>query len=152
GDMSKESFLKASRTHGRDHARTPILWEDSPFAGFSKAEPWIKVSEDYPEINVQKSIGDKNSVFNFYKKLMELRKENLCWVYGQTEVLKDLKAPLYGYYRKDGDGIFLILLNFSAHTQNIELNVDQADLIISNYDQLENPNVMRAWESRVFKY
>lgn len=151
GEMSKESFLKASRTHGRDHARTPVLWENGPFGGFSQAEPWIKVSEDYPEINVQKSLDDQDSVFNFYKRLMKLRKEHLCWVYGQTEILKELKAPLYGYYRKDGDGRFLILLNFSPNPQALDLALSQEDMIISNYNQQEKPQVLRAWESRIYR-
>jgi len=82
---------------------------------------------------------------------MELRKENLCWVYGQTEVLRELKAPLYGYYRKDGDGKFLILLNFSSESQEHKLNLDGAKLIAGNYEELKDPQELRAWESRVYR-
>ena len=65
---------------GRDNARTPMQWNDQNHAGF-KGEPWITVNPNYKEINVKQAIQDEGSIFYYYKKLIELRKNNEIVVY-----------------------------------------------------------------------
>ncbi|MEM6803773.1 MAG: alpha-glucosidase [Bacteroidota bacterium] len=151
GDMTKDSFLKAARTHGRDHARTPILWENKAFAGFSEVEPWIKVSDDYPSLNVVNSLKERDSIFYYYQKLMQLRKEHMTWVYGETDTLKDLEVPLYGYYRRDEHASYLILLNFSSEAQKLKLDCSTMSFLYGNYSHKENLDTLSPWEARIYQ-
>lgn len=150
GTMSKEEFLKAARTHARDHARTPILWEAQPDGGFSEGNSWIRISDEYASINVAQNLQQESSIFHFYQALMKMRKKYPCWVYGKTEVLDQLQAPLYGYYREDEKSKFLILLNFSSQEQPLAIDPSEMTLIVGNYTEQQKPNILAPWESRVY--
>ncbi len=151
GKLSHEDFLDAAKTHGRDHARTPMLWKDARFGGFSDAQPWIRISEDYPSINVEQNLADENSIFHFYQGLMQLRKQHLCWVYGETQPISALQAPLYGYYRTDEHSKFLVLLNFASEAQAFQEEVSGYSLILSNYPEAQNPQILSPWEARIYQ-
>src|SRR5690606_11957803 len=66
---SFEDIMDRIHKRSRDNARTPMQWDDSPYAGFSKSEPWIKVNPNYKDINVEANLKDKNSIFYYYQKL-----------------------------------------------------------------------------------
>jgi glycosidase len=70
--------LRAISLKGRDNARTPMQWDSSPNAGFTGAstQPWIRVNDAYPDINVSKQESDPESVLNYYRKLISLRKQH----------------------------------------------------------------------------
>ena len=61
---------------GRDNARTPVQWDESPQAGFTTGTPWIKVNPNYPAINAQLALADPDSIFHYYRRLIQLRKDN----------------------------------------------------------------------------
>ena len=69
----------------RDHARTPMPWTKGKYAGFSTAEPWIGLNDDYKVCNIEEQMAAENSVLNHYRKLLQLRKSHLALVYGETE-------------------------------------------------------------------
>jgi oligo-1,6-glucosidase len=78
--LPEEKIMEAIYRISRDNTRTPIQWSDSPNAGFTIGIPWIKVNPNYPDINVDYDLKDSNSIFYYYKKLIQLRKNNLIIV------------------------------------------------------------------------
>lgn len=95
----KEKAFKRAKTGTRDNARTPMQWEDSENAGFTTGTPWLKITNDYRVYNVKDSMERADSVFNFYKKMIALRKSTPALVYGSFE-RRQAKAPLFCYYRE----------------------------------------------------
>ncbi len=151
GDL--DQLLFAIHKQGRDNARTPIHWDDSPQAGFTTAaEPWIKVNPNYPEINAAAVLAHPDSIFYFYQKLLRLRKQFRTWVYGQYEMIDGNHSQLYAYRRWDEEGEFYFYLNFSE-TELTELPgppLEEMELIIGNYPDHEYAH-LRAWEARVYR-
>jgi len=102
-------WIKAS---SRDNARTPMQWDGGDNAGFSKGKPWLGVNRNYKYINRALQKNDPESILNFYKKLISMRKENSCLIYGEfIPVYSDSKIIIY-QRRLDG-AVFTIALNFS---------------------------------------
>lgn len=148
-----DQLLLAIHKQGRDNARTPIHWDDSPQAGFTTAaEPWIKVNPNYPEINAAAVLANPDSIFYFYQKLLGLRKQYLTWVYGEYEMMDGNHEQLYAYRRWDEDGEFYFYLNFSEEelTELPGPPLDEMELIIGNYPDQEYAH-LRAWEARVYR-
>jgi oligo-1,6-glucosidase len=146
-------LLTAIHKQSRDNVRTPIHWNDSPNAGFTTAaEPWIKVNPNYPTINAEAVLADKNSIYYFYQQLLQLRKQHLTWVYGQYEMIDDNDDRLFAYRRWDETATYYCYLNFSD--QQIDNlpgpGLTQLSLLLSNYgDQTKGP--LKAWEGRIYK-
>jgi len=80
--------LAEGNNHNRDKSRSPMQWDDSEYAGFSIAIPWIKVNEDYKKVNVQEALKQKNSILNTYKVLLELRNNEKTLQYGRYKKLE----------------------------------------------------------------
>ncbi|HZG77671.1 MAG TPA: alpha-glucosidase, partial [Paenibacillus sp.] len=71
---SHEEIMRVIWKNGRDNSRTPMQWSDEANAGFTTGTPWLKVNPNYPEINVRAELADPNSIYHYYRKLIELRK------------------------------------------------------------------------------
>ena len=134
---------------GRDNARTPMQWDDSPNAGFTVGQPWIKVNPSYKEINAKAALSDPDSVFYYYQKLIRLRHENPVIVYGVFEPLMEDSESVYAYKRKLDDKILVVACNWTERDQPCSL-FDRADgiEIISNYD-LHRMGILQPYEARV---
>ena len=134
---------------GRDNARTPMQWDDSPNAGFTVGQPWIKVNPSYKEINAKAALSDPDSVFYYYQKLIRLRHENPVIVYGVFEPLMEDSESVYAYKRKLDDKILVVACNWTDRDQPCSL-FDRADgiEIISNYD-LHRMGILQPYEARV---
>ena len=145
---------------GRDNARTPMQWDDSENAGFSLGTPWIKVNENYKIINAKMQVNNPDSVYNYYKKLIELRKKYEIIVYGDYELLLPDDKNIYAYLRMLGSQILLIICNFSEdETEFIMPNNligKKGELLISNYKNDADIDKMRLklrpYESRVILF
>jgi len=157
--FSKEKIMEATHRISRDNARTPMQWSDSPNAGFTTGAPWIKVNPNYPEINVAKDLKDSNLIFYYYKKLIQLRKENLIIVYGDYQPILENDEHVYAYLRTIDQGRLLIILNFFADsvTFNLPANINYKDkeVLISNYN-IEGEEdlkeiLLRPYEARVYR-
>jgi len=102
----------------RDNNRTPVQWDDTENAGFTKGKPWLGINSNYRYINYASQKNDPTSVLNFYKKLITLRKNNKCLVHGEF-------LPVYAdddimiYQRKLEDEIYTVALNFSSRTVKV---------------------------------
>lgn len=130
-----KDIMHSLKVKGRDNARTPMQWDDSENAGFTTGTPWIKVNPNYKEINAQSQVDDENSVFNCYKKLINIRKENEVIVYGEFEPLLMDDKDVFAYDRVLGDDRIRVICNFSGNEVDCTLvNAgDKEKQLVSNY-------------------
>ena len=118
-DMNK--FMKAVHWQSRDNARTPMQWDDTEYAGFSSAKPWIPLNENYTSINVAAADVDQNSILNYYRRVIAYRKDNHTLIYGDFEDINPKHKQIFCYRRWDTDREFLIVHNFSDHVIDLSL-------------------------------
>lgn len=155
---SEERMMAAIHARSRDNARTPVQWNDSRNAGFTTGTPWIGVNANYPEINAVKAYNDQESIFQFYKKLIELRKQHDIIVYGHYDLLCPDDEQIFAYTRTLGEEKLLVLCNFKGYDGQfnlpIELDSRSATLLISNYEQDMDKGFssdpLRPYECRVY--
>ena len=133
--LAPDAALKAVARRSRDNARTPMQWSDGKNAGFTTGTPWLRVNPNYTAINVEKEAQDPDSVLNFYKKLIALRKDpeyKETVVYGALEPFMEERHNLMAYYRK-GDKTLLVVGNYQWDEQEIELPGACKKVLINNY-------------------
>lgn len=135
---SHEEIMGPVYYKGRDNARTPMHWDASPHAGFTTGEPWIKLNPNYPTINAEAAIQDKNSVFHYYRKLIQLRKRMPIIIEGEYALLLADHPQIYAYTRTYGNDKLLLVANMSGDEATFEAPQElagrQAELVISNID------------------
>ncbi|GKX29185.1 oligo-1,6-glucosidase [Vallitalea longa] len=131
--MTKEEALRRIKIGSRDNARVPMQWSSNNFAGFSDVNPWIGVSQNYKTINVKSQLKDNNSVYHFYKSLVEYRKGYKTLVYGDFIPYKLNKKNRFAYYRKDNESTFYIEINLCSAKQKRLKEIDPTKLLLSNY-------------------
>ncbi|MDE6209512.1 MAG: alpha-glucosidase [Lachnospiraceae bacterium] len=136
--VAEEDIMKSIYAKGRDNARTPMQWNDEINAGFTKGIPWIKVNNNYKEINVKKDMEDNNSVLHFYQNLIKMRKDILCIREGNYIPLLNEDEDIAAYTRNtNGQGI-LVIANFHECTKKISFSdIVSKRIIISNYNRTE---------------
>ncbi len=153
GDVEK--YLKDLKVSSRDNGRTPMQWNDSEYAGFSTAKPWLPVNENHKTINVAAQESDPNSVLSYFKKMTQLRKDHPLLVYGDYEIIEPEHPQIYAYTRKlDGKGM-LVVLNFSAYDAGIQLPATLllGDIMINSEPGLErrgNAMTLRPYQAVIF--
>ncbi|WP_456008754.1 alpha-glucosidase [Clostridium butyricum] len=153
---SHEEMMQGIYDRGRDNARTPMQWNDSENGGFTLGTPWIKVNPNYKSINVEEEINNEDSILNYYKKLIKIRKDNEIVVYGKYDLLLEESEEIYSYMRTLNNERLLVICSFSKEetTFNLpsEVVYNSKKLLIGNYDvcideQLENIK-LRPYECR----
>lgn len=112
GDSKK--FIESHKITGRDNGRTPIQWDNSPNAGFTTGTPWLKVNENYTKINVALQEDNPNSVLNYYRKMVRLKKENEVLIYGSYHIIDIDHPQIYAFTRILEQEKWLVILNFST--------------------------------------
>lgn len=138
GLSEKEALACVSR-YSRDNARTPVQWDNSANAGFSKEKPWLPVNPNYKRINVASQIQDPESLLSYYKKLTALRKNPVykeTLVYGDFVPYMEDRHNLMAYYRK-GDKTLLVLGNFQKTPQTVKLPAPYKEILLNNYPALK---------------
>lgn len=136
--LTPEAALKAVARRSRDNARTPMQWTGEENAEFTAGTPWLRVNSNYTAINVEKETIDPNSVLNFYKKLIALRKDpeyKETVVYGALEPFMEDRHNLMAYYRK-GDKTLLVVGNYQWEEQEITLPSECKKVLINNYPDM----------------
>lgn len=133
--MTEEKFLSCVYNLGRDNARTPMQWDGTKYAGFSKEKPWMKVNPDYKEINVQKQLKDPDSILNYYKKLILLRKEHEVIVYGKYKRLTSASENTWIYQRILDDKVLTVMTNFSDQPVECGHFKQESGIMVSNYSK-----------------
>ena len=155
GKMTEEDMMAAISYKGRDNARTPMQWDDSAYAGFSTANPWIMVNPNYTKINAKDQVNREDSVFKYYQKLIKLRHESELIVYGTYDLILDDDKDIYAYIRTLGDEKLIVYCNFSENTREVELPEEFVNkkVLISNYsDAKANQKItLRPYEAIVIQ-
>ena len=139
--------------HGsRDSARTPVQWDDSENAGFSTSKPWFYVNENYKEVNVNKQENDENSILNFYRKAIKIRKELNVIKNGNYKEYNKLSSKVYMYSREDSNQKVLVICSFSEKETKLKVpsnfNLSEGELILNNYEN--NSLILKPYETRVY--
>ena len=151
---SDEKRLKRLWRCSRDSARTLVQWDDSPNAGFTTSDtPWFYVNPNYTGINVAQQEEDPDSILNFYRKAVALRKKLSCVRTGNyIEHFKN-SSKLYCYSRKNGFQRILVVCSFSDKPMKFQaprdFPVDVARLELCNYEN-SDPGVLPPYEARVY--
>ncbi|WP_416827843.1 glycoside hydrolase family 13 protein [Ectobacillus polymachus] len=150
-------IMESIYAKGRDNARTPMQWDDSLHAGFSKAKPWIGLNPRYPEINVKQALEDKDSIFYHYQKLIRLRKELPIITEGDFQLLHRENEKVFAYERTWMKKKLVVLCNFSdeivkLQDKKLEDEISQMSILIANYTDVSADTLtLRPYEAIVYK-
>lgn len=132
-----EEVKEGASFRSRDNARTPMQWANEEQAGFTEGEPWIDVNPNHTEVNVERAIRQRDSVFYHYRELIELRNDHPTFVYGDYELLLDDHEEIYAFLRTLEEERFLVVLNFFEREPAFDLptriEYEGRELLISNY-------------------
>lgn len=110
-ETDPEAVLASIRSMGRDNARTPMQWDDGPNGGFTTGRPWIEVNPNTGTINAAGQVGRDGSVFEWYRRLIELRHRDRLVSHGRFTMLAPDHPVLFAYLRTLGDRQLLVLAN-----------------------------------------
>ncbi len=156
---AEEEIMNSIYVKGRDNGRTPMQWSAEPQAGFTTDTPWLAVNPNYTEINAEQALADPDSIFHYYKKLIELRKSHDIFVYGDYTILAEEHEQVYAYLRTLGEERLLVMLNFFGRPAAFELPAcvifEEKTLVIANYGVQPEEDIrslsLRPYEARVYR-
>ncbi|WP_370479912.1 glycoside hydrolase family 13 protein [Tamlana flava] len=156
--ISPETYLEELNESGRDHARTPMQWSPEDQAGFTSIDkPWLAVNPNYTEINVKDNLEDSNSIFHFYRKLLDIRRGNRDLIYGDYEDIARQHPEIFAYTRSGKDDTYLVVLNMSGKEVPFKLDskFKNYKLILGNlpiYGQKIDTETLELnpWEARLY--
>ena len=134
GCTEKEALDVCFR-QSRDNARTPMQWSDAENAGFTTRTPWNRCNDNYKEINVAKKEQDADSVLSYYKKLIQLRKnENYkdAFVYGEFEPVFEEHDRIFAFYRNGSEHKIAVAANFGKNVEEVCFEQEVKELLLSN--------------------
>ena len=127
-------------------------------AGFSDADSWMETNENYRKINVEAQLDDENSILNFYKTLIKLKKSSDTLVYGKFKMLAEEHEDIFAYERELSDEKYIVITNLSNNEPKLLLEFmkfTDKKLIISNYDRekefINKEIYLKPWECRMYK-
>lgn len=156
--VSEQAMLAILAQKSRDNSRTPMQWNSQAYAGFSQGQPWLEVASNYPQINAEQALADKNSVFYFYQRLIELRKTVPVITRGDYQDLLPSHPAIFAYQRQDDQQILLCINNYYDQEEEWvlpeKLALDKARYLLGNYAGIEQQSVLahqvlRPYETRV---
>ncbi|WP_241138842.1 alpha,alpha-phosphotrehalase [Bacillus mycoides] len=159
--LSKKEIIGILKQKSRDNSRTPMQWNEEVNSGFTTSTPWISVAENFKEINVEKALEDRESVFYHYKKLIELRKKYDLLTEGKYAILDGNHPSIWAYTRTVNNEVLLVINNFYGEeiTYSVPVHVQldgmKQEVLLSNYKDsskdITNLN-LRPYESIVYRY
>ena len=153
---STDKVLDILRSKSRDNSRTPMQWNDKENSGFTTGTPWIPVGRSYKEVNAEKAVKDSNSIFNHYKKLIELRKEYDVISKGNIKMILESHKKVIAYVRRYENKVLVVLNNFYGESTKVNIPSDilneciNSNIILSNYSdsgKLGEEIILRPYES-----
>ncbi|MCD7035770.1 alpha-glucosidase [Metabacillus sp. GX 13764] len=152
-----EEIMEIIWHKGRDNSRTPMQWNKEKNGGFSNGTPWFGANLNYVKCNVEEQMSDPESIYHFYKKMINLRKENDVLIYGSYDCILDEDKQIYAYTRTLDDQKALIICNISgqkAYYQYSSLPLSSEKLMLANYKTQSHKHttafMMKPYEARVY--
>lgn len=151
---TQEETLEILGRRSRDNGRSPMQWTGGKYAGFSEREPWIGVPENHSYINVEDEEKDENSVLNYYRRLVELRKQYRIIQDGAIAFLYQESEAIFGYRRFMGQEELLVLNNLTGKETVLpeEIYCGKYQCLLRNYQQEElesSLQILKPYESIV---
>ena len=155
--MAHEDIMEIIRATARGNTRTPMQWNSEPNAGFTTGTPWIGVNPNYPQINVEAQEEDPDSILNFYKEMVTLRKSDDVFMYGTYDLVQENHPEIYAYTRTLGEKRVLILCNLkgkdtSINLENMSVSSDQlllANIPVEEHESMTELN-FKPFEARIY--
>ncbi len=159
----KEGFTDAQITAelnhtSRDNARTPMQWDSSVNAGFGSGTPWLKVNPNYKQINVAAQLEDPESIFNYYRRMIRLRKQHPGFIYGSFDLIAPDHQEVFAYTRTYGSEKYAVIANLTKKAVTVDLGSVQVrpeGLLMANMEVADkaaaNSLHLRPFEARVYK-
>lgn len=149
GDYTKDQHLQYVAKMNRDNARTPMQWNKDLNAGFTNGKPWLKINENYKEINVEDALKDSNSLFYWYQKLINFRKDltnpiSNVIINGDFELIDSENEKIFAYKRQYNNEELIVISNWSS--DKVEFKFNKENIILNNYDYI-NDNLLEPWQS-----
>ncbi|OAS89314.1 MULTISPECIES: glycoside hydrolase family 13 protein [Metabacillus] len=143
----------------RDNSRTPMQWSSEQNAGFTTGKPWLGVNENFKEINVENQLQDESSVLHFYKKMIQLKKKNEVFTYGNYNLILDDHPQIYAYTRTMDNDKVVVFSNLSEEIATwddvLDFSVGSDDLLLANHAVLDHDLVskftLKPYETRVYR-
>lgn len=151
GEKDLDTLMDNINLMARDNARTPVQWDDSPNGGFTTGTPWMRTNDNYKEVNAASQVDDPDSLYNFYKKALEIRKEHKdLFIYGNFRVLDFDNEKTMTVTKTSGGKTAYAVFNFTHESLPFEHNIDgKLTLLLSNENNV-NEATLGPWESRVY--
>jgi alpha-glucosidase len=157
GDKEKMGHvMKSIQILGRDHARLPMQWDESPFAGFTKKKDgaWMRAHDDYKQINVKKQEKDPKSVLSFWKRMLKTRKEYRdLFIHGAFEGYDMGNEKTFTFGKRYGGHRAVVVLNFTGEEQEFKRPDvgGKFELLVGNIEGVDGTeNVLSPWEGRIY--
>ncbi|MBM7540355.1 glycoside hydrolase family 13 protein [Amphibacillus cookii] len=153
---SHEEVMQIIWKNGRDNSRTPMQWTSEPEAGFTTGTPWLKVNPNYPDINVEQSINDPDSIYHYYRQMIELRKSTEALIYGTYDLIAADHDYVYAYTRSYQGIKYAVIVNMFDKMTVLDLTrqLTIESLVLANY-QVHDPEQcmikLRPYEARVYR-
>jgi len=151
GDL--QQFMKETQFSCRDNGRTPFQWNSNKNAGFTTGTPWINLNSNYKIINEEAEENDPNSVLNYFRKIVQLRKTNKTLVYGKYTLLDKNNPNIYAYIREMNGNKILVLLNFSKDVATAATGIDlsKEKILIGNYAKSSTNETLQPYEAVIWQ-
>ena len=156
----RATIVHEGESASRDKARTPMQWDDSPQAGFSfgkDVEPWLPVNDNYTEVNVATEFEDKDSILNFYKALIRIRKQNKALQSGCWRTLIHYPYEHLAYVRETDEDRVLVVINFSDEKElKVDKQIDWENwqvLLSTDYEPdrlMDLPKKLKPFETSIY--
>ena len=121
--INKKEYLKHLNISSRDHSRTTMQWNNKIHGGFTEGNNnWFLTNSNYSSINVENDLKNINSIFHFYRSLIDLRKKSNDLIYGNYQDLDPTNESLFIYQRKGKQFCYLVILNMSNASLKYNFN------------------------------
>lgn len=150
GDVS--ALLEKHKMENRDNSRTPMQWNNQTNSGFSEHRPWFPVNPNYKTINVADQQQDPNSILNFYKSLITLKKSDDIYTYGTFDLVDKNNEQVFAYTRTLNNKKVLIVANLTNQTATFKYDnsINQDNILLHNYkNEAIDINTIKPFEAFV---
>lgn len=155
--VSHDDLMEIIWASSRDNSRTPMQWSSSEYAGFSTTTPWIGLNPNYVDINVEQQQNDEQSILHFYKKMIQLKKENDVFTYGTYDLVDREHTEVYMYTRTLRDEQVIVMSNLSLKRVDVSCvsPLSYSNLLLQNYPVSYHETVkqleLEPYETRIYK-
>ncbi len=165
-EVSEADYMGNLRRMSRDNSRTPMQWDETANGGFTTGKrPWLAVNPNYAAINAEREMADPHSIYNYTRRLIELRSKTKALVYGDYKDLDPGNSRIFAYTRSMGGERYLVVHNFSATptTYTLPGGVEAKQMLMGNYGSTAGVGgsgageaggtrlMLRGWESRIYQ-